>query len=123
MTNMKLPTCDYPGCPGHLGKFSSCIDEAVWTLAMDGFDVDSTGDASDWGMWAGEVSLPTGETVEMVDPKRTVDVPAGVYLVLVYDNGRVETESRPVGLGSEITARLEAIRSDYETWLDDNEQE
>lgn len=34
--------CDHPECPGHLGKFDSCLAEVVYEQSLDG-DIDSTG--------------------------------------------------------------------------------
>ena len=42
-THTSLPTCDWEHCDGHLGKFQSCRDEALFELSLDGF-YDSTGD-------------------------------------------------------------------------------
>jgi len=38
-------TCEHPNCAGHLAKFDSCLDEAIWELALDqAYQDDTTGD-------------------------------------------------------------------------------
>jgi len=102
-----LPTCFYPGCQGHLGKFDGCVEEAVWAAILsDGSGNDSAGD-SDYGT----ATLIVFAETEAVDIGISVTVPAGAYVAFEESNGFVtvchyETEA-------EARAVFDGFSADY----------
>lgn len=118
-----MSKCSQNGCIGHLGKFSSCLDEAVYLLAQDErwdgdvdfgvswcvIDLDDCRISLNTGDWIDDTSLvDAGEVV--------VPVPAGVYCVETTDRGFVYVERwdgvTPWG------SRLAEREANYGVWLD-----
>lgn len=82
-----VPTCDVTGCPGHLGKFDSCVAEAVYVASLDSGD--STGSVDFRGALS-LVHFPEDETIDIGDEMPDVMVPAGTYLVGTHTTGAVD---------------------------------
>lgn len=117
-----IPRCDQKGCPGHLGKFSSCLAEWLWECSLDGDADESFGDTdwhghyamlivSDDPSWTGR---PGGEssTVEPVTPT------PGVYMVITQPTGVVSvlyyaTVEACMGVYAEL-------REEYYRWSDED---
>lgn len=87
----EAPRCEQAGCPGHLGKFQSCQDEAIWQSTLDGADRE-TGNAVDWDAHYSLVTFEQDETVVMDDDDRHILVPAGSYIVQGMSSGAVYVE-------------------------------
>lgn len=111
--------CDNPTCTGHLGKFSSCLDEAVWQGTLDSGS-ETTGSTEYEGHLCFE-HYPTDETVTLNSSDILVTVPAGWYLVESTDQGFVyvthyasESEAREIFKGADER---------YGAWLDTDESE
>jgi hypothetical protein len=86
----ELPKCDVADCPGHLGKFSSCVAEAVYEWSLDG-TAESTGSTDFEGHYAlFIVAEPEEATIDPDGRKRTVAVPAGNYILHSDSSGAVE---------------------------------
>ena len=122
-----MSKCDFIYCEGHLGKFSSCRDEAIYALALDerwDGDVDFgvcwtvVDYAQDlyYGLNSGEVdvSLADGGTTWWVD-ETPVKIPAGVYLVETNDQGFVYVNRWPEQWDADLLIGWE---SKYAEWLD-----
>jgi hypothetical protein len=106
------PTCDEPGCLGHVGKFDSCLSAAVWTNSLDGSD-EGTGSVD----FRGHLSLclyPKAADATL-DDGRTVPIPAGYYTVWESSTGQVYL----TGYETEEAAREEFAAADreYGEWL------
>jgi hypothetical protein len=88
-THTTLPTCEWEHCPGHLGKFQSCRDEALFELSLDGF-YDSTGDVEFEGHFT-LITLDDPAEVEMFghDGGPTFTVEPGTYIVESTNSGAV----------------------------------
>lgn len=80
--------CDNEGCTGHLGKFSSCLDEALYEDSMDG-----TGQITGNDDFEGTFVLEDYETdaTLYLDEyrKNPVFVPKGAYIVHTASSGIV----------------------------------
>lgn len=116
-----LPTCDTEGCPGHLGKFDSCVAEALYEWSMDGTANDVTGDVD----FNGHYSLYIVESDETVtiDPdgeNRVVTVPAGNYILHSASSGAVTlgTYDTP----EEARADFVIAEHEYSEWLGQDEE-
>lgn len=113
--------CEQAGCEGHLGKFSSCVDEAVYFLSLDWFER-WDGDM-DFGVSWCVMDVPEDATFEFFERvPRSVVVPAGVYLVEANSQGfvwvtRWEPLSHPV-LG--FVENLRVLEASYALWLDES---
>jgi hypothetical protein len=110
--------CDQAGCTGHLGKFSSCLDEAVWQLSMDDSDR-ATGRTEAHGHFAA-MTFDASEEYKIQDGA-TVIIPAGAYLVEENDQGFVyvvayDSEAEMIKVFDEHDQR-------YSEWLEINEPE
>jgi len=113
-----MTKCDHAGCEGHLGKFSSCLTEALWQSTLDGTD-ESTGTTEAYGHYSlmlfnFDEALPLGEG-------RTITVPAGAYIVACYESGAVF--SQKYGTEAEARKDFEDHERDYGEWLDKEESE
>lgn len=86
-----LPKCDTLGCPGHLGKYDSCLDEILHGWAID-VPTAQTGDCSTIGWWLALVEVADEVLERRDDPDRIVDIPAGWYIVEEWDNGYVSVQ-------------------------------
>lgn len=80
-------------CDGnHLGKFSSCLDEALWDMALE--DSRSYGGDPDYG-YASLVIVGDGpgtsEERAWNPNVRTVVVPGGWYIIYTATSGEVST--------------------------------
>ncbi len=78
-----------PGCDGHLGKFDSCLAEAIYEWSLDDADA-RTGDCDFEGHLT--LVLIPQPTTTVVDPDgiaREVAVPAGNYLLWEAPSGAV----------------------------------
>ena len=113
-----MSKCDYERCEGHLGKFSSCLAEAVWQSSLDGAD-ETTGRTEAYGHYAlmlfnFDEALPLGD-------KATITVPAGAYIVQSTNQGFVYL----LEYDTEAKAREDFAQAekDYGEWLDENEPE
>lgn len=84
--------CDEKTCPGHLGKFSDCLSEALYEWSLDGSSEEaSTGDVE----YQGYVSLfilTEDDTVHLDLSRadsRTITVPTGNYILHQANSGIV----------------------------------
>jgi hypothetical protein len=113
--------CEQEGCQGHLGKFDSCRDEALYQMSLDGTD-ETTGDVEYEGYYV-LIVLDASATVNLDDdaPDGTpqVTVPAGSYIVTENSQGFVSVYT----YDSEAVAREDFKRIDeaYSDWLDQDE--
>lgn len=116
---LPLPTCDAQGCPGHLGKFSDCVTEALWTISLDGPD-DQTGDAIDWHAWYGHISLPESESVTIDEGSpdaRNVTIPSGEWILECLSSGAVYAWQ-----SDDIATEWDALESAYAEFLGDDSE-
>jgi hypothetical protein len=85
--------CDNKPCPGHLGKFSSCRDEALYELSMD--SMESTGDMDHEGEITlviltqvndFEISWYTIGTIVRIEPCNYIvqEAPSGIVNIIEY---------------------------------------
>lgn len=81
----------------HVGKFSSCADEALWTATLDGCE--STGDSTTYGLWAGLVPvdmphewLKRSRSLSATYDDAEVLVPGGWYIVTEQSSGFVDVD-------------------------------
>lgn len=105
-----MGTCEQSGCRGHLGKFSSCLDEALWELSAHA-DA-TTGDVDAYG-WFGLVLNPEASQWAL-SYGPTVEIPAGSYIAKEDSNGFVSVDT----FNSEVAAK-EAFAShaaEYNAW-------
>lgn len=80
--------CSQEGCTGHLGKFQSCRDEAIWQQTLDGGDRE-TGSVDYDGHYTLMI-YDRPDTVVIDDgSNRSVEVPAGNYVVHNTPSGAV----------------------------------
>ncbi len=103
--------CERNGCDGHLGKFSSCRDEVLHGLTLDGSYVEaSTGDVAAYG----HVSLLLLDGDPIVVDGFTV--PPGFYTLVEDGQGFVSV----VTYASEYAARkaFDAADTAYSEWRD-----
>jgi hypothetical protein len=117
-----VPTCDVPGCHGHLAKFDDCMSEAVWSWSMDGADR-QTGSTE----FAGHYSLVTltdpdvFQMDEGQEDQYEVMVPHGHYVVFSAESGAVTVERFETA--AEAGAVMDAAETAYGEWLGDDEDE
>lgn len=112
-----LGKCDEDGCTGHLGKYGSCLAEALHMLALRDGSGDVTGDVDAHGHFT-LLILPECESVTL-DDSRVYVVPVGNYVLREDSQGFVDYES----FSDESSARecFEAKEARYSEWLDDDE--
>lgn len=109
--SLPLPTCDAEGCTGHLGKFSSCVTEALYETTLD--DGRGTGNVDFEGWMSDPIEVTPDEPAFVIDPDgedRHVIVPAGWYLVTAssqgfVDHARYDTEAEARAVFDEHDAR------------------
>lgn len=85
-----LPKCDAEGCPGHIGKFSDCIAEAVYQWSLEGCaDDGQTGSIDYQGHYS--LFIVTHDQEVWLDDTgdRKVPVPAGNYILHSATSGAV----------------------------------
>lgn len=77
--------CRQEGCTGHIGKFSSCRDEALYFLALERgtFDHEPTAPAAVDGSRSYLVTVNDNALVRV--DELTVLVPAGDYTIVIND--------------------------------------
>jgi hypothetical protein len=114
-----ISKCDQEGCTGHLGKFSSCLDEAVWELSLDTVMDRETGRTEAHGHFT--VMTFHADEEHKIQHGATVIIPAGWYLVEENDQGFVwvvsyDNEADMIKVFDEHDQR-------YGEWLDANEPE
>lgn len=106
-------------CDGiHVGKFSSCLDAALYGMALE--DVNSGCGNSDWHGYKSRVDVPTAEDSELNPDgadSAVVKVPAGFYIVYTATTGgvtvtRYETEG-------EAAAEYDEWQAAYDDWCDE----
>lgn len=106
-----------PACTGHLGKFGSCLAEAVYELSMDGSYADGEAGDTEFGEYAALFILPT-HTPVTIDPDgdaRTVTVPAGNYVLTEAGSGAVDVTGHDTD--AQARAALAEIEARYTAWL------
>lgn len=111
--------CQQEGCQGHLGKYESCLDEALHLLVSNNTPGGDTVGSMDRG-WVTDYihiaetgPLPTGWTGNgAVDGWAIVE--AGWYSVTEDDRGFVS--SVPFGSEADWQAALDHDRADHEQW-------
>jgi len=115
---IKYPTCGHAGCTGHVGKFSSCLDEVLWESTLDGAD-ETFGD-TDWhGHYA---MLYVGDDPSWVATPESSETPLkpppGVYVVFTAPSGWVSVDhlGNQPGVMADYEARYADIRKAYEAW-------
>ena len=110
--------CDQEGCQGHLGKFSSCRDEALYVMSLDGMD-EMTGDVEYEGHFTLVVRSEDTRVMLSDDMTPIVTVPAGSYIVQSTEQGFVYS----IEYQTEELARRDFQQTDdaYAAWLDDDE--
>lgn len=105
-------------CHGvHLGKFSSCLDEALYEMAL--LDANSGCGDSDWDGYESRVDVPEAEDFELNPDgadSTVVKVPVGHYIVFTAPTGGVtvvwyDTEA-------EASAEYDKWESAYYEWVD-----
>jgi hypothetical protein len=106
-------------CDGHLGKFDSCLDEALCEWALDETfheRDDATGDVDFEGhVTALIVERDEEATIDIYDTAlRTVLVPAGNYLVWVASSGAVTVTT--VDTAQEAREIIAANAARYDAW-------
>lgn len=119
---MSLATCDRTGCTGHLGKFDSCLAEALYDMSNDGMWGDGTGDTDLFGQYATIIILaePVQRDIsDAADGTDMIDVPAGNYIVSTNSQGFVylaeyDTEAEARKVFSEIDTAYSAFLGDDE---------
>lgn len=111
-----MSKCDTAGCTGHLGKFSSCLDEAVWQWSMDGAD-ETTGTVDYEGHLA-LVIVTEPAFVQIDDSDVWVMVDEGHYLVLNDDLGFVYVTRHTAEQAREI---FDEFDSRYGEWAEAND--
>jgi len=112
--------CENPTCEGHLGKFASCRDEALYEITLDGDE--STGSVD----FEGYLSLVVIEKLEHVwvtphdGSLLTVGLEPGAYLIHECSNGFIsvdhyetEQEARDIFNVADIA---------YGEWLNDDDE-
>lgn len=105
-------------CEGHLGKFDSCLAEALhgWTLDESYHERDDATGDSDFEGHVTAIIVERGEDVT-IDPDgvaRTVRVPAGNYLVFVASSGAVTLAETSTAQEAREIVRVNADR--YHAW-------
>lgn len=120
---MTIGHCSQEGCKGHLGKFPTCLTEALWEWTMLGAG-DSTGSVEAYGHYTlihvdEATDHDIGEYLGVEDHGPVVPVPVGWYMVIVNDQGAVDH----VEYADEASAMevFTAVERDYSAWLDVNE--
>lgn len=104
--------CPQIGCSGHLGKFDSCRDEALFELSLDG-TCDSTGDVEFDGHFC-LIDLDKPTEVDVVGLK--VTVPIGHYIVQTTNSGAVSVmEFKSAGDARQVFNRFDR---EFGKWLD-----
>lgn len=116
-----LPKCDESTCPGHLGKFSDCVAEAVYEWSMDGVADEVTGSIDFQGHYSLYiVERPEDVVIGLGTPDaRDMVVPAGNYLLHVATSGAVSLWN----YSTEEAARNEFKAADeaYTAWEDEDD--
>ncbi len=106
------------GCPGHLGKFDSCLAEALyeWTLDEAFHDRDDATGSTEFEGCVTALIVERAEEVT-IDPDgeaRTVLVPPAAYLVWADESGSVTLTEAEDAQGAREIVRTYAVR--YEAW-------
>lgn len=114
--------CVVPGCEGHLGKYSDCLSEALWTLGEDYAD-ESGGDTEGPGyamlfvfhgsVWLSDLDKALFPTLGVPD----FLIGGGTFVMLTgVDSGQVSME----GFACEDDARaaFDAHDRAYGMWYD-----
>lgn len=114
-----MSTCAREGCAGHLGKFGSCEDEALYILTLDGGDT-GCGD-SDWEGYMSLVVLDVDTVVRLeYGDSPAVTVPAGAYTVYTSPSGFVSVALHDTE--ADALAHYEQWERDYQGWVEDGEE-
>lgn len=112
-----VSTCTDTQCEGHLGKFQSCLTEALWTASLEGGD-DETGETEAHGHYV-LLHFPEAENIDISNnPPWTchmVAVPAGWYIVETMSSGAVYHSE--YGDEAEAYAALRVEDDRYMEWL------
>jgi hypothetical protein len=111
-----MNTCEATGCPGHLGKFDSCRDEALWSMSLDTFGDDTTGDTEYDGYYV-RVLVDGPEDVDV--DGRKITVPAGKYIVRTAPAGFVTVTEYDTD--KEVNDAFGDVRAAYEEWVGQDE--
>lgn len=91
---MSLSNCGFPLCDGHLGKYSSCIDETLDALVMSGGGDESTGTTE----FECHMTKMIFDDDEWIDRSAydlsdgSILIEAGTYLICSDDRGFVWAE-------------------------------
>src|SRR5688500_10419625 len=119
----RYPTCGHKGCQGHIGKFSSCLDEVIWESTLDGAD-ETFGDTD----WIGHYAM-----VRVSDDHSWTRVPESSespckpepvgYVALTYPSGRVSVDylGDDTGVMATYETRYGGAREAYEAWSDEGD--
>ena len=108
--------CGTYGCLGHLGKFSDCLTEALWTATMDG-TAQTTGDVE----YQGHLSMiifPEVEDIKIETNGLPITVPTGTYLVHEDSVGFVSLLTVPDGMTAGAVFNEYDVA--YGQWLGDD---
>lgn len=114
-----IDKCDHDGCQGHLGKFSSCVDEAVWELSLDTIVDRQTGRTEAYGHFTA-MTFHADEEHTLSDGTK-VTIPEGWYMVEENDQGFVwviKYDSQ-----AELDQAFDEQDQRYSEWLEINEPE
>ena len=112
-----MSKCEFDKCEGHLGKFDSCQDEALYGAAMD---ADWIGDV-EWDISAAYIELPTDESIKFESwDDRRITVPAGFYRVATDGRGFVYVHK--FDSEEEWSANRSEVEADHADWADDGEE-
>lgn len=115
-----LSKCDWEHCTGHLGKFSSCLAEALWTMVNSGEADNTTGTVEYEGFFALFTYSPD-------DPPSKVDINEGGEPFIVQPGHYIVSEDERgfvslVEYSTEEEARESFMESEarYGRWLEAN---
>jgi hypothetical protein len=81
-----LPKCDYPKCQGHLGKFDSCRDEALYMQAL-AYDAEYYGDSDDYTVMLLAVYGPVIDF--SLGDNSPILISEGAYSIITASSGAV----------------------------------
>lgn len=115
----KMQHCVQVGCLGHLGKFDSCVCEALYELSLDGA-FKQTGDVQFDGLFT-LIELQADESVQLLDGSEgpVITLPSGTYLMREDTLGHVAAYFYDEPLQG--CTEFELAESYFDCWTDGEE--